>query len=163
MFCLFFKGLVGHSPPWVNQPVRPVIGQQPLALSCLIKRRTRTQRKQRSPKMTWILSQAKARLRQQRVRSVTLHCKVKIVWSTSQDSKQVLCKCLMQSVYGAALRRHWLDSRLWRGELKGTRSRSGLCSMGHSTLPTSSHRRRGERVGQVHGLPAFLLVSLGLV
>lgn len=55
---------------------------------------------------------------------------------------------------------HWLGCRLWGGELKGSCSRSGLLSLGHSRHPTSCHRGRGERMGQVHRLPAFLLVSL---
>lgn len=75
MFCLL-QGLVGHSPPRVMQPVRTVIGQRFLALRFLTQQQTLIQKKEKSPKISWIHSQARARLRQQRVRYVTSHSNV---------------------------------------------------------------------------------------
>lgn len=70
----------------------------------------------------------------------------------------------MHDVYGVVfLSRHWLDCRLWRGKLKGSSSRNGFCCLGDSSLTANYRTGRGERVGQVHRLPAFLLVSLGFL
>lgn len=58
------------------------------------------------------------------------------------------------------LLRLWLGGQLWRGELQGSCGRGGLLGLGESWLPTSRHWGGGERLGQVHRLPAVLLVSL---
>lgn len=72
IFC-FIQDLVDHSHPRAKQPVSQVIRQQLLAVRPLTEQPTLTLRKERILKMTWILSQAWARPRQQRVRNVTLY------------------------------------------------------------------------------------------
>lgn len=59
--------------------------------------------------------------------------------------------------------RYRLDRRLWGGELKGPCGRRRLCGLGHSGHQPCCHGGRRERMGQVHRLPAFLLVSLCVV
>lgn len=66
-------GLVGHSHPKAKQQARPVRGQQVLALRHLKRQQTQIQRRGGSLKMTWILSQARARLRRHRVRYIVLN------------------------------------------------------------------------------------------
>lgn len=55
-----------------------------------------------------------------------------------------------------------LGCQLRGGELQGSCGRGGLLGLGESRLP-AGHRRGGrERLGQVHRLPAFLLVSVSV-
>lgn len=77
--------------------------------------------------------------------------------------RKVCCLCVEVKAYVLMwcvwFARHWLGSWLWGGELKGSSSRSGLSSLGHSRYSTKYHRGRRERMGKIHRLPAFLLVK----
>lgn len=55
-----------------------------------------------------------------------------------------------------------LGCQLRGGELQGSCGRGGLLGLGESRLPAGRHRGGRERLGQVHRLPAFLLVSVSV-
>lgn len=89
------------------------------------------------------------------------------VWSNKEwdmkFDKYFISPCILGSkhvsnIYLCFVSRYGLDRRLWGGELKGPCSRRGLLRLGRSRLSTSLHRGWGEGMGQVHRLPAILLV-----
>lgn len=155
-----FQGLVGHSPPKAKQPVRPVTWQK--LVRAPAEQQTQTLTKEKTLNMIWTLSQVQTRPRQLRVRYDISCNHVLFCHSCILGVKQVLSvTCHVCMLFLFFFFRHWMGSRLWRSEFKGSCSRSGLLSLGHSSVSASCNRGWGEGMGQVHGLSAFLLVSLG--
>jgi len=69
-----------------------------------------------------------------------------------------VCVCVCACVR-ACEPRCGLGGRLWGGEFQSARSGRRVLGMGQSRLQAGFHGDGGEGVGQVHGLPALLLVS----